>query len=296
VNNDIFAETLIPSNTTDFKDAVETFKIKIDSKVGKVKSLLDEYGAYPFASLLRSYHQLLQTLCNERNLEQIATLVLEQKDELKTARDNYMFIVEFIEHNFKAYEQISSFVQANENNFASLDDAFIPRSQELIQYLRTDHEPWNRFPQMKKAYKELSAAVKTSLDHLRTEVVKQYEIIFEEIESRKNELGIKEANLTTNTEYYLSKIKSENKISELRIYALGANDFRSENFRKLEDFKAKEDAKKSGKPMVTSVDVSIAAEMSPTTIENEQELDAYLKVLKDRLMTKLSKSKKLWLR
>lgn len=120
-------------------------------------------------------------------------------------------------------------------------------------------------------------------------------MIFEEIKSRREELNINEVNLTTNAEYYLQKINKEEQIVQLEIYALKANDFRSENFKKLEDFKAKEEAKSKGEEYVSSIDISIAAEMVPTTIENEQQLDEYLKTLKTKLMVKLSKNQKLWI-
>ena len=295
VNNDIFAETLIPSTTTDFKEAVENFKIKLNPKLTKINQLKDEYEAYPFASHLKSFHKTLAEIYNARNPEHAVEQVMVQKDHLKTARDTYMYVEEFIEHNFKAYEQIVNFVDANKNNFASLDETLVVRSEELFQYLKTNHEPWDKFPQMKKAFKELNDAIKTRLTNLKTDVVKLYETIFDEIAVRQKELRIDAANLTTNAEYYLQKINKEDQIAQLEIYELKANEFRAENFKKLEDHKAQAEAKKSGKTYVTSIDVSVAAEMPPTTIENEKQLDEYLKKLKAKLMVKLSKNQKLWL-
>src|SRR5690606_6165455 len=163
-----------------------------------------------------------------------------KKEHLKTARDTYMYVEEFIEHNFKAYEQIVNFVDANKNNFTSLDETLEVRSEELVQYLKTDHEPWDKFPQMKKAFKELNDAIRTRLTNLKTDVVKLYEAIFDEIAARKKELVIDAANLTTSAEYYLQKINKENQIAQLEIYELKANDFRAENFKNLEDYKAQE--------------------------------------------------------
>lgn len=295
VNNDIFAETLISSSITDFKEAVETFKKKLESKLTRINRLKEDYEAYPFSSHLKSFHKSLAEIYNSRNPEHAVEQVLAQKDQLKSARDTYMYVEEFVEHNFKAYEQISNFVDNNKNNFTSLDETLVARSEELIQYLRTDHEPWDKFPQKKKAFKELNEAIKSRLTNLKTDVVELYEQIFDEIEARRKELGIDASNLTTAADYYLQKINKENQIAQLEIYELKANDFRAENFKRLEEFKAQEEAKKTGKKMVTSLDVSVAAEMPPTTIESEEQLDEYLKKLKAKLMVKLSKNQKLWL-
>ena len=295
VNNVIFVETLIPSTISDFKEAVESFKKKLEPKLKKLNHLKDEYEAYPFASHLKRFHKDLGEIYNTRNLEHVVEQIMAQKDDLKTARDTYMYVEEFIEHNFKAYEQIVNFVDANKNNFSSLDETLIVRSEELFQYLKTDHEPWDKFPQMKKAFKELNDAIKTRLTNLKTDVVKLYETIFDEIAARQKELGIDAANLTTSAEYYLQKINKEDQIAQLEIYELKANEFRAENFKKLEDHKAQAEAKKSGKTYVTSIDVSVAAEMPPTTIETPEQLDEYINKLRERLMVKLAKNKKIFL-
>lgn len=295
VNNIIFAETLIPSNTSDFKEAIKSFKIALSPKLKKLNQLKDEYDGYPFASHLKSFYDLLSAVYNTGSDEQIAEQTIAQKDHLKKSRDSYMYVEEFIVHNFKSYEQISSFAEANKNNFASLDETLIVKADDLTDYLKHDHEPWDKFPQMKKAYKELNDAIRERLNSLKALVVKTYETIFEEISARHKQLAIDAANLTTSADHYLQKINKETQITQLEIYELKANEFRAENFKKLEDYKAQIVAKKSGKTYVSSIDVSIAAEMPPMTIENEEQLDEYLKKLKAKLMVKLSKNHKLWL-
>src|SRR5690606_22824152 len=57
INNEIFAETIIPSTTTDYKEAIESFKKKLEPKLTKINLLKDEYEAYPFASHLTSFHK-----------------------------------------------------------------------------------------------------------------------------------------------------------------------------------------------------------------------------------------------
>ncbi|MEX2410111.1 MAG: BREX system P-loop protein BrxC [Candidatus Paceibacterota bacterium] len=295
VNNEIFAETIIPSNTSDFKAAVEGFKNKLKPKITSLNQLKDEYEGFPFSKHLKSFHSKLSGIYLERNPDQVVDMILAQKDQLKLDRDTYMFVEEFIEHNFKSYEQLTSFAEVNKNNFDSLDETLIVRAEDLLEYLKSDNEPWEKFPQMKKAFKELNDAIKNRLNSLKANVIKLYETILLEIEARQKELGIDAPNLTTNAEWYLQKINKEIQIAQLEIYELKANDFRAENFKRLEDYKAGEEARKTGKEMVTSLDVSIAAEMPPTTISNEEQLDEYLKKLKAKLMVKLSKKQKLWL-
>ena len=296
LNDDIFAETLVPSDIIDFKEAVDIFKNKLQDKLVTLNRLKEEYEQYPFASNIKVFHKALAEIYSARNPEQVVSLVVAQKDQLKALRDTYMYVEEFIDHNFKGYEQIVLFADQNKNNFTSLDDELLEgRAKELHNYVKTDAEPWEKFPQMKKAYKELNDAINARVTSIKGEIIKEYETIFQEIENRQKELGIDEPNLTPDPEYYLKRIQKEDQITQLENYQLKLNDFRAENFKKLEDFKAQKEAKKSGGSYITSVTVSVANEMPPTTIETPEQLEEYIKKLRERLMVQLAKNKKLWL-
>lgn len=295
VNDDIFAKTLIPSNTRDFKEAIEAFKNKIGPKLTELNRLKEEYENYPFASHLKEFHKALSELYQSRNQEHVLQQVIAQKESLKQQRDAYKFVEEFLEYNFKNYEQIAEFSEQNKNNFASLDEILQVTADELIEYIKTNHEPWEKFPQMRKAYKELYDAIKQRVKTLKTEVLEQYEKIFEEIDQRKKDLNIDMPHLTTDASYYLQRIKKEEQIVQLEIYQYKANDIRVENFKKLEDYKAEQEAKSQGQDYVQSITVSVAAEMEPTKIENPEQLDEYIDKLRERLMVKLAKNKKIFL-
>lgn len=295
VNDEIFAETMVPSSTTDYKEAVNTFKSKLEPRLMSLNRLKEDYETYPFAIHLKKYHRSLSDLYNERNPEKIVEQVIAQKDRLKESRDTFKYVEEFIEYNFKPYEKLVDFITDNKNNLSALDETAQVVADQLMVYVKEDQEPWDKFPQMKKGYKELYDAIKQKIALLKTDVIKTYETIFSEIHLKKSELGITEANLTADADHILNKINKEHEISQLEIYQLKATDFRSENFKILIDFKAKADAKKSGKAYTTSIDISLAAEMPPTTIENAEQLDEYIDKLRERLMVKLAKNKKIYL-
>ncbi|CAH8283434.1 hypothetical protein EV196_102392 [Mariniflexile fucanivorans] len=295
VNDEIFAETMVPSSTTDFKEAVSSFKSKLEPQLTTLNRMKEEYEVYPFAIHLKKYHKSLGELYNERNLEKVVEQVIAQKENLKESRDTFKYIEEFIDYNFKSYEKLVGFIADNKNNLSALDETAQVVADQLKDFVKNDQEPWDKLPQMKKGYKELYDAINEKIKFLKTDVIQTYEAIFSEILLKKNELGITEANLTADADHVLNKIHKEHEISQLEIYQLKASDFRSENFKKLIDFKAKAEAKKSGKEYTTSIDVSLAAEMPPTTIETPEQLDEYITKLRERLMVKLAKNKKIYL-
>ncbi len=294
INHEIFAENVIAAATSDFKEAVDQLKTKLTKKLVEVNKVKEEYEMYPFGNHIKKFHKGLTDLFMARDQEQVLELVKQNKNALKTDRDQYMYVVEFIDHNLKTYTQINEFISSNKSNFIALDEAEQVTASTLLDYIQNDKEPWERLPQMKKAYKEIHDGLEKKINSLRMQAVKMYEVVFSEINNRKHDLGITEANLTTD-DSYINRIYKEKSLNQLEIYILKINDFRAENFKILEDFKAKAEAKKSGTTYQQSVTINVANEMPPTTIETPEQLEVYIGKLREKLMIKLAKNQKIFL-
>ncbi len=296
VNNEIFVETIIPSKTSDFKEAITIFKAKISLLLVKLNNAKDEYESYPFSIHLKRYYKVLTDIHNSQSNEQLAEKVIDQKENIKKDRDLCKYVEEFVEYNFSQYLKIRKFINDNASNFTTLEGDLYVNASDLTDYLQIEDMPWDSFPQMNKVFKELSKAINEKLKELREKVYKDYSVIFEEIENLRKEYNIKEVHLTTDPERYLQEILKEKQISRLVIYQLTATDFKADNFKRLEEFKDRKEAKKTGKDYTQSFDVSIAAEMAPTTIDTPEQLDEYIDKLRSKLMIKLKKNIKLYLK
>jgi hypothetical protein len=294
INHEIFADSLIATDCSDLKEAVDQFKLKLSIKLFEINKLKENYETYPFGIHIKKFHKGLSEIHQARDQDQVLGLVIDNKLELKKDRDSYMYVAEFVDHNLKAYEQIRDFISDNKSNLSALDEMEQVTAQNLTEYIKTDHEPWERLPQMKKGYKEIHDALQKKINELRIAVLKVYEQVFAEINEHKNNLGITESHLTTD-DSYIGKISKEKSFNQLEIYQLKINEFRAENFKRLEDFKAKAKAKKAGTEYQHSVTISVANEMPPTTVENAEQLEAYITKLRERLMIKLAKNQKLFL-
>ena len=295
VNHEIFAENLIPSDIRDLKTAVDAFKSKLKPIITKLNGLKEMHESKAFGIHLKHYYQDLSDVYLSRSQEEVLRLIQNNKSKISNHRDTFKMLEEFLENNLSAYEEIESFIIENRSNCESLDEMMQVKATELVDYFRTDNDPWDKFPQIKKAYKELHNALAAFLDQLRTQVYQTYELIFQEIEDHRIHLNIEDTHLTPDPETILSKIKKDKKITQLEINLLKADDFRANGFKILDDYVAKQKAKASGNEYHISTTISIAKEMPPTTIETPEQLDEYLKKLRDRLIVKLQKNKKLFL-
>ena len=295
INNDIFNKTIIPPSN-DLKEAVESFKLYLRDELVVLKDQLDDYEGYPFAIHIKSFHTSLAEIYTTRDAESVMNKVISDKDELVQLREQYEMVNDFTKSNVDGYFDILKFGDDNRSNFKTLDETLIVKSDELLKYLNSDAEPWDKYPQMKKAYKELYEAINDKLDSLKTEVTEIYEAIFEEIEETRVALSITETDLTEDSTKYLLKINGLDDISQLDIIELSKSEFKAKNLKILQDFVDKKKAKASGGSFVPAFDVSVSGQMGPTKIESAIELDDYMEKQKGKLMVKLAKNKKLFLK
>ena len=230
VNNDIFADVLIPSSITDFIKAVDTFKEKLKPKLDTLSKEIDMYYQSQFATHIKTFHKYIEELCLIRNPEEVVKRTGDQKNYLKTARDKYMQAAEFANRNFEDYQRMITFVEDNRSNFTDLGEDYTIRTEDFIDYINNDNEPWERFPQMRKLYNELNKAIRERVKALREEVVERYEKIFEEIDKRKAELK-DGANITTNKDYLLQQINRDTSLDKLKLQKSLENSINSEEKR-----------------------------------------------------------------
>jgi hypothetical protein len=296
VNDEVFAETMVPSDTREYKEAVENFKRKLEPKLALLNRFKEEYEAYPFAIHPKQLHKSLSEIYQTRNPEQVVEKVIQEKSQLQRLRDTFKYVEEFIEHNFSAYQEVRRFALENKENFSSLTNGYEEKAALVLNYLGTDHEPWEKFPQIKKAYKELKEALEARVGSLKEEVISRYQEIFRNISEKKKELGLESSSLTTDPELFLQQLKKETRVSQLEVYEAKADDFKAQNYKILADHKAKLKAQDEGEPYKTSVTVSLSSEFDPVTVETPEQLDAFIKKLREKLMVKLSKNTKIFLK
>lgn len=294
INNEIFAETFIKYTGNDFKAIIDSFKNALEPLIKKVHKIRTTYSGIPFVKVLNDYHEKLGEIYNARNPETLFSYVKKNKEKIRNLRDDFKQIEEFTCNQIESYSEISKYIEENKQNFPDLLEEEQTKTQNLDNYFKNETKPWIRFPQIKKAHKEIKDAINKKLKDIKDQVLTKYKSIFEELDTEQKELGISKPNIITDRTYYLDKLRKYNSISKFRIALYEAEDFRRKNLKTLFDYKAFED-KGESKDYFPSVEISVAREMSPETIETEQQLDTYLKKLKAKLMVKLKNHKKLFI-
>lgn len=295
VNNELFPNDRLKTDTSDPKLLISDFKDKLDKRLIALSNYKDNYASYPFVTHFKSFYTLLDELVKERNSLNLIDKVILKKNELKDLRDIFTDTEDFIKNHIDDYKLFDSFTVENHDNFSELDESSAEKGEFLHTYYKENNKPWETFPQIKQAYKELREALSKKVNNLIEEATLLYENAFL---SFANKLKvIPSANhLIPDKDYWLVKIKKTKEISKLKLLIKEADDFKTEHLKQLDDFKSENDAKKKGETnYYKSVKISVAKELEPRTVENEEQLDQYLTDLKAALLKYIQNKKKIYL-
>lgn len=292
VNDDIFLKQVVTPGREP-KTVVDAFKNEASRLATHLNSLKQTYRDYPFAKLLDKFYDKLTALINKRDTEGVVDLLLQEKDELKDLRDTNGLIDEFTDNQFSQYKLIRKFCRENKQNFSHLDEDNQKKTEDIQHFAFDDDKPWESFPQFIKAHKELRKAINERVKNKQATVQDIWATIYDALEERQEELSIKD-NILPSRQFHLDKISKTHDLTQLELMRHDAEEFKNEWLQKLEDEKARED-EKEGKTYTKSTNIALAREMEPRTIENEQQLNEYLDELREHLVNKLNKHKKLYL-
>jgi hypothetical protein len=290
INHKVFAENLLLPGA-DFKTVVADLKEKLKPKLKTANELKETYPGFPFHASLREWHQSLATLYEERDMSRLLQHCTQQADKLRQQRDQFTELKAFLEERSEKYREMKAFEADNRSNFGSLDETNQVRAERLKEYLTSDDQPWERFPEMLKIYQGLDSAIRERVKSLQDETLSAYEAAYDELETQQKTMGL-DANLLPDRDTLISKIKKTKTITELQLYKAKLHQFRAEGLKAFHDEKARMD-EAAGKTARRSEVYAFQEDPDFNTvqIENEEQLEAFLKSLKEKLLKKLQDDK-----
>jgi len=289
VNDEIFLEPIVKS-TQEPKNLTISFKDKLKNKYyPEAKDLKETYKDFPFYTFLEQYENHLSELLTIRDTEKVMDYLIEHKQELKELRDLFNLIDEFTDNQVNQYKKIRDYCNDNENNFAYLVEEEKEKAEDLNAFAFQVEKPWENFPKYIKAHKEIKKALDEKVKSKQKEVKEKLNGIFDKLEERQKDLNL-DSSILPSREYHIKEIDSISDIAQLELRLHKADEFKNEYMQKMEKRKAEEN-----KEYTPSIPVYLSEEVQPRRIENEEQLDEYLNDLRENLLNKLRKNKKLYL-
>lgn len=273
------------SATTDGIELFDALSSDFSSKRTQYQELEREFfGKYPFGECFRMAVQTLNEWYTQRDPKRLFELFIESETIAKELFDKCKSMNDFVNDKLKDYDMLQRFVELNKENFKELEEDDKKKAHDIQEFL-TLEDPLKQFRIARKAYDELEAALKSYSDNLREKVVKAYERIFDQLEKDAKKFKV-DASKYANKEMELSDIRSMTSIAQLKTKLYGVDTFKSAQLEKIVAAKPK---KNDDDQVAESATVYLTKNAS--LISTEEEMEAYLKQIREE-MTELLKQKK----
>jgi hypothetical protein len=278
----IFNEN-IPTST-DGNEMFEILSNGLSAKMQRIKPFeADYFGKYPFGICFQRSIQQLTTWTTIRDPKRLFQDICGSKDFAKELFDIEKGIEDFINNNFKDYSTLSSFCENNKENFKEFSDENQTKAKIITDFLLLE-DPRKDFRHAKKAYEELSQALKDLTVELKKEVKSIYDLIFNELEQEAIKLNVS-AVVFENRDSTLNAIDSISSIAQLKNKKLSASNVKSDQLEKI----IAAIPVPPGGTSVTSAPYHISKGVS--TISNETEMEDFLQKVKSDMLKLLKENK-----
>jgi hypothetical protein len=278
----IFNENIVTSS--DGNEMFETLSNALSAKMKRIQPFeADYFGRYPFGASFQKSIQQLATWTSIRDPKRLFQDFIESKDFAKELFDTEKGIEDFINNNFKDYMVLSSFCENNKENFREFSIDNQTKAKIITDFLLLE-DPRRDFRHAKKAYEELSQALKDLTAKLKKEVKSIYSSIFDELEQEAIKLNVTAA-VFESRDMVLNAIDSVNSIAQLKNKKLSAANFKSDQLVKI----IAAIPVPPGGSGATSATYHITKGVS--TISNEAEMEVFLQKVKADMLKLLNENK-----
>lgn len=150
--------------------------------IGSIKKsytqIRNNVAAYPFVSVVDDALNLLEHWGEERDHKKFFELVINEREKGREIFDRFKTLNAFIKDHIDGYKRIREFVEKNYDNFA-----FLPAQDkvEKLSAILTDEWPMPNMKTYAQLTRELTKELEAVKQEKKSEIRKNYEVVFEEL-------------------------------------------------------------------------------------------------------------------
>lgn len=320
INRTIFNKALIPQETDPraLNQAVESLlQKKRDAYRERARTYHDTPFAHHFKAVCDAFDEILSVRGTADRFQQITQQAPDLGDQVDTA----VQLKQFAETNGDAYQEMRAFVSRKQGEFDALDGADREYAEKLADHVQNNDRPDQDFRAMKQFYDSVQEALQDRLDALREEVRTTYEEALGDLSTYRDKQGVD--NILPDREQVLQQIDQYDSVQGLQLEKSKVSEFkttyRTEIRQEAERQRAQQAAQKAAQqsnqnngsdadpdgvsadgssddasapdtPTAprTTVQFSVTEAVGTPDIENEEDVEAFVQSLRDKLMEEVS--------
>lgn len=281
--------------TTDGNRLYEDLVAKLSDSSKKYIVPRDEYyGSHPFGNHFNTLVEQLNNLLLIRDPRKLFRNLSEQKELMKENSDNCKQLTEFATNSFKEYIRIRDYKKLNENNFVYIND--IAEKVKLMDDMLCSDFPVPLFRQARLAFEEIKKALNDLLKELRTDAVKIYEEIFNELAAEAARLKVDDAHVYADRQAKLDAIAKLASVADIKLKVSEAPQFKAEQLALIIKVATKPVYGSGGETPTAREPKEFYISKLATLITNEEEMEAYLAKAKEKMLKLLHDNKTIIIR
>jgi len=278
--NDVFNAQVL-GFTTDPRRLAKDVRAAMQEQARAFRKVAQQSEGYPFRQQIDAFAEALDALTNHRQPARLFEEVLEQADTLRAQGDDARSLRDFLEQKRALYEKMRRLVRDQKYNFQYLSEPHDRYASQLSQYVQEDEKPYERLPEMKEFYDAVSEKLEELQEEIRAEVLTAYENAYDELERKKEELGV-EANVLPDRSTKLAGIRNASTVTELENRKQKVKEFQTQYLKSIIT-KASEE-QNTGKATTTFNVLDHAARRE---LETEDDVNAFVDDLREKLLAQV---------
>ncbi|MES3630063.1 MAG: BREX system P-loop protein BrxC [Longimonas sp.] len=319
INRTIFNKALIPQET-DPRALNQAIESQLTEQRQTYDRLASEYRDTPFAHHFAALRDAFDDILDVRGTEARFQQITQQASALGEQLDTAVQLKQFVETNGDAYMDMRAFVSRKKREFEALQEADRAYAEKLVHHVEQNDRPDTDFRTMKQFYESVQEALSSHIDALKSEVKSAFEEAFDALESYRDEHGVD--NILPEREQVLQTIEQYNSVQQLELEKRSVGDFQTRYRTKIrqdaeerraqqqranteegnaagnesggsapagnESASPSEPASNDAPAPRQTVTFSVADAVGTPDLETEDDVDAFVQALRDKLMQEVS--------
>jgi hypothetical protein len=272
--------------TTDPKDLEESIRELLRRKREEASREASAHRGRPFARHFEELAQALKRIEEVRGAEQLFTAVVDQAEELQESVDQVRELSDFWDRNGTRYQDMVGFVDQYRNQKHVLSQKARRRLDKLSTFVHSEDQPQNAFRSALEYFEALQKDVEEQVTELRQRATSEYRDVIDELRQKERKLGVD--GIAPNPDAKLDQIRRTDDLGTLESELSRVNDYRATYLADIRS--AAQDSNGTDDQRDTEI-VELDDELSSHELETEEDVEAFVDDLREKLLARVRDNK-----
>lgn len=277
LNHTIFNDQVVEP-TTDPKQLAEAVRAALRQRREGAQSHASDHRGRPFAVHYERLASALGEVAQHRDAGALFQAVIGEAEALSAQVDRAQQLTSFWERHGDTYEAMRALVRRHEPHFDLLEPTPAARARKLATFVQTHEAPYTDFRTYLDYYEAVQEAIESHVARLRAEATRAYEAVFDALEQRRDELGVRD--VLPDRQEQLGRLRHTYNLAALQHQLSTVSDFRARYLARLNDARARDEGEGAAPPVVFNV----REEISRYELSSEGDVEAFTEDLREKLL------------